>query len=153
MVKHCGCCSRWRQCGFALATCPRSTVSPSTSNTERGRCVANGPASVEEIRMAKGLARMKASASPSWRKRKCSGIYTDPILLLSCPSRRLLLTRDWNFLDVGDQNSLSSLCFHHPSLPSFIFHFLGKDALKFRQVLSLSRKSSIWLLSHEIPRP
>src|SRR5580704_6117972 len=34
-----------------------------------------------------------------------------------------------------------------------IFHFLGKDGLKFRQVLSLSRMFSIWLLSHEIPRP
>jgi hypothetical protein len=39
--------------------------------------------------------------------------------------------------------------------PSFtsIFHFLGKDGLKFEQFLSLSRMSSIWLLSHEIPRP
>jgi hypothetical protein len=30
-----------------------------------------------------------------------------------------------------------------------IFHFLGKDGLKFRQVLSLSRMSSIWLLSQK----
>src|SRR5580704_584301 len=42
------------------------------------------------------------------------------------------------------------LYFHH-SLP--IFHFLGIDGLKVRQVPSLSRMSPTRLLSHEIPRP
>src|ERR1700729_1955252 len=67
------------------------------------------------------------------------------------PSRRLLFPRDRNFLDVGDQNPLSSLILP-PSFTS-IFHFFGKDRLKFRQVLSLSRMSSIRLVSHETPRP
>src|SRR5579872_1663261 len=58
----------------------RSAVSRITT----GRCVAKGPPSVDEMRIANGFARMN-SISVAWsRTRKCSGMYT---LYLSRPAQ------------------------------------------------------------------
>ena len=97
----------------------------------------------------KGIGAHECNRIPLVAQTKMLWDIHSPILLLSCPSRRLLLRRDRNFLDVGDQNSLSSLYLLPPSFTS-TFHFRGKGGLKFRQILSLSRMCSIRLVSREI---
>src|SRR5215471_15743858 len=49
---------------------------PADSWITTGTCVAKGPSPVAEIRIANGLARMKASAVARSSTRKCSGMYT-----------------------------------------------------------------------------
>jgi len=70
--------------------------------------------------MAKGLARMNATASPSWRKRKCSGIYT--VRFSYFPARHV----DCFFAATGTfwTSAIKTLFhlftyFHHHSLPPF----------------------------------
>src|SRR5579871_600363 len=75
MAKHSGWRSRCCQCGLALATCPRRTMASRDFSMARGRCVAKGSCPVDEIRMANGLARIKAMACPWSSTRKCSGMY------------------------------------------------------------------------------
>src|ERR1035441_9502304 len=129
---HVGCISRWRQCGFALATWPRIRRRPSSCWTKTGRCVAKGPgmytffSSSAPSGLVQTLAPLPHGLRPFGSLRASCGLHSFAASRLG----RLQLAWHSVFLSYVDQ-----LLYGRYDFARFIFYFYLKRRLVLRQRL------------------